>query len=1329
VLALSARITSAQTIAPANDGTNTIVTPNGTQLDISGGTLSNSGANLFHSFQQFGLDPAQTANFLANPQIQNILGRVVGGNPSIIEGLIQVTGSNANLYLMNPAGLLFSATARLNVPGAFIATTATAIAVGNQWWPAFGPTNVANLDGVPDQFAFSGSQPGAIANAGNLAVGTGQDLLLLGGTVVNTGTLTAPSGQVSIVGVPGQTLVRVSQPGRLLNLEFAPLGPMATPALPFTPLTLPQLLTGGNQTSATGLTVNADGTVQLTRSGSRIPTEPGTAIASGNLTTTGPSGGRVKVLGTQVGVLNGAIAANGDTGGGTIRIGGDVQGQGTLPTANRTLVDRESVLNADALQTGNGGRVIVWADQTTSFLGQVHARGGAQLGNGGFVEISGQQNLRFAGTVDVTATAGTVGTILFDPRDINIVPGIGVDDAELLDNTILFDDGGLTTDFTISATTLSNLTGTILLQASRDINVTAPLSLFGGGDVTFIAGGNFNAVGQDIAVGGNLVISATNIAIANVQATNTALLATGDVTLTSPISTFGGNFNLTAGGNVNGVGQSITNAGGNVSLTAASITLGGIDTSQSGFSEGPSLGGNITLTSTTGAITTGALNTSALDGTVGGLGTLGAQAGNVTVTAARDITLSNINAQAGISFLGSGDAIAGAVTLTTTGAGAIRLTGTLTDLEGLEASIATIAQPGLFSGVATPGTIALTHGGGLTNDPFIVGDPGVNGSAGVLNAGSGSVVPLGTQFPVSPQGGLAPSPTPPRTTVSSVNTPPTLTATPVGLNTPVNQPLTIAATALGTVVTDGDTDNTTLTITAIAAGVTVRVNGTLAIPGVTVLTASDQLEITPPPNITGLVELFSLQASDRVSVSNPVTISLTVVAATPNPVWPSIPPCRINCAVPPPPRPPAPPLPSLLATSGLPLLNPVTPDDRFTGEYTAYLGVEPRPTPSLDEMQDIASRVERETGTRPAFVYLSFVPVGLETASAAPDATLELSEADPRRANDQLEIVIVTAQGTPIRKRIAVTRADVLALANQFRQDVADPRKVRGTAYLPEAQQLYHWFMAPVQAELQTRRITNLVMIVDVGLRSLPFAALHDGTRFLVEQYSLGLMPSLSLTDTRYEDVRQAQVLGLGISESTGNLSPLPAVTTEITNLSQLWRSQLLFNQEATLQNLTTTRSQTPYGIVHLATHANFETGALNNSFIQFWNQRLRLDQVQQLGLNNPQVQLLVLSACDTALGDREAELGFAGLAVKTGVKTAIASLWSVSDTATTSLMTRFYQDLRATPIKAEALRQAQLAFIRPNHTTPTADTPTAISKELSHPYFWAGFTVIGSPW
>jgi CHAT domain-containing protein len=191
-----------------------------------------------------------------------------------------------------------------------------------------------------------------------------------------------------------------------------------------------------------------------------------------------------------------------------------------------------------------------------------------------------------------------------------------------------------------------------------------------------------------------------------------------------------------------------------------------------------------------------------------------------------------------------------------------------------------------------------------------------------------------------------------------------------------------------------------------------------------------------------------------------------------------------------------------------------------------------------------------------------------------------------------------------------------------------------------------------------------------------------------------------------------------------------------------LWQGKSFLDEAFTLDNLKAQRRENPFGIIHLATHAEFKAGKPENSYIHLWNSKLGLNQLGQLGWSKPPVELLVLSACRTALGDEEAELGFTGLAVQAGVKSGLGSLYYVSDQGTLGLMTEFYRQLKEAPFKAQALRQAQLAMIKGEVRleggqlhTPGGNVPLPPKlaqlgdTNLSHPYYWAGFTMIGSPW
>ncbi|NES71371.1 MAG: CHAT domain-containing protein, partial [Okeania sp. SIO2D1] len=241
-----------------------------------------------------------------------------------------------------------------------------------------------------------------------------------------------------------------------------------------------------------------------------------------------------------------------------------------------------------------------------------------------------------------------------------------------------------------------------------------------------------------------------------------------------------------------------------------------------------------------------------------------------------------------------------------------------------------------------------------------------------------------------------------------------------------------------------------------------------------------------------------------------------------------------------------------------------------------------------------------------------------------------------------------------------------------------------------------------------------------------------------------GIAPALSLIDTRERDLQKVEVLAMGAEEfSDPEHAPLPSVPFELETITgQLWPGRVFLNEEFTLTNLQNFSDLEAVGIIHLATHGEFRAEDISESYIQLSDRKLSLAELKNLGLENPLVELMVLSACHTALGDRGSEFGFAGLAVAAGVKSALGSLWYVSDEATLTLMTSFYGNLRDAPIKAEALRQAQLAMIRGQARLEggkliteegSFDLPPQLvalgDRNFEHPYYWSGFTMIGNPW
>lgn len=1480
----------AQAIVPAADGTGTVVRSDANRIDITGGQISKDGANLFHSFSKFGLDTNQIANFLSKPEIQTILGRVTGGEASLINGLIQVTGSHANLYLMNPAGIVFGPNARLNVPAAFSATTANGIGFGDRQFNAVGANQYADLVGTPSHFTFAMPQPGAIVNAGQLTVGAGQSLTLVGGTVVNTGQLTAPAGQVTIAAVPGENLVRISQPGHLLSLEIAPLSGSQAPN-DISIASLPELLTGTSPSLTSGLTVTPDRHVQL--AGVQIPNQAGTAIAAGTInvssnvssTAANQTGGVVNVLGKQVGLVNSTIDASGPHGGGLVRIGGDYQGQGTLLNSDRTLVSRGSVISADALAAGNGGRVIVWSDRTTRFYGKINARGGATSGDGGFAEVSSKGWLDYQGEVNAIAPNGKMGVLLLDPTNI-IVEGSGYNfDLSTVDQ---FSDPNQGTNETrLNVFAINNTFADVTLQATNNITFNAPVSIGGGyGYGLTVQAGNNIFINEPIATnGGNLTLIAndptSNAATGTGAIIGNAAITTGRGNFSgqgaavslADVTTNGGNVTITASNGNIATGSLNTNSG-NVTITASNgnITTSNVDASTSNSELNSNSGtiqaiaaGNITmgnLTSSSDVGNGGAINLAAGGRiTANNLDSRSEVTGRQRPGTGGAITLSAANGDINtgtIVSLSRGEIIAGnggAVTLSANNGGIT--TGTISTISASEAGRA--ASPGAVSIAAENG---ITIDGNLFADSFT--STGTAGTARSITLSSnGNITITGGIFygSTSASAGGSLTANTPRTLNLSAGLDPKGADTTIGnFVAPVSVLLPTSVTTRGgsfRLTQTGDL-NFSSTLSTEGGSLSLKTNGlltasnpittdggTLALQGTTIATplldsssairnggavslvARDRIttgvinssstvgsggSVTLDPQGDVQVTLINAQgggiggnvdittnrffrATGSFADQNQTIASISTAGRdgngtitirhsggllkTPFVVGDS----STNGT-------------AAALTTGNGVNQTIAPLQRFPGSYTQAdmrlitqdfpeppqpnlppdgppeaaplppLTANPplptsRPTKTLEEAKETLQDIEQATGVRPALVYIQFVPSllgkSLDFANQEEKLTQQFdtylnpaNRSNPTLAvepgaNDELELLIVTAKGTPFRKRVAgVTRSLILQQADDFRRQIADRRKTDTDSYQKPAQALYQALITPIAAELQARGVQNLALIVDAGLRSVPFAALTDGKQFLVQKYSLGLMPSLSLADTRYVDIRKANVLAVGVSQFE-ELSPLPAAAAEAELITtNLWRGKPLLTPDATFKNVRSERQKTPYGIIHLATHADFEAGAIANSYIQLADARITLDQISQLGLNKPPVELLVLSACRTALGDPDAELGFAGVAVQSGAKSAMGSLWYVSDVGTLALVTQFYQQLKQAPIKAEALRRAQIALLsgqvrfengqlvgigEAGKTVLPPDLAGADAEDLTHPYYWSAFTVIGNPW
>jgi CHAT domain-containing protein len=332
-----------------------------------------------------------------------------------------------------------------------------------------------------------------------------------------------------------------------------------------------------------------------------------------------------------------------------------------------------------------------------------------------------------------------------------------------------------------------------------------------------------------------------------------------------------------------------------------------------------------------------------------------------------------------------------------------------------------------------------------------------------------------------------------------------------------------------------------------------------------------------------------------------------------------------------------------------------------------------------------------------------------------------IEEIDPEAAviysvvlEQQLE-VILSLPGQPLQHYTTVLQpGEVSQVVSSLRQSL-NPAFLPSES-LPPAQRLYDWLLRPAAPLLAQHPVKTLVFVLDDFLRSLPMAVLHDGHQYLIEQYNLALTPGLQLFASPARSSQRFEVLAAGLSEARQGFSALPGVAQETASIESQTEAQVLLNQSFTRANFEHRIDAVPFSIVHLATHGQFSSNA-TDTFILAWDERINVTDLGQWLRNrgdHKPIDLLVLSACQTAKGDDRAVLGLAGIAVRSGAQSTLATLWSVQDRSTAELMTYFYTHLLQSKLgKSQALRQAQLTLLR--------------DSRYRHPYYWAPFVLVGN--
>ncbi|HIK26609.1 MAG TPA: CHAT domain-containing protein [Oscillatoriaceae cyanobacterium M7585_C2015_266] len=337
---------------------------------------------------------------------------------------------------------------------------------------------------------------------------------------------------------------------------------------------------------------------------------------------------------------------------------------------------------------------------------------------------------------------------------------------------------------------------------------------------------------------------------------------------------------------------------------------------------------------------------------------------------------------------------------------------------------------------------------------------------------------------------------------------------------------------------------------------------------------------------------------------------------------------------------------------------------------------------------------------------------------------VQIDQIDPQAAviypiilSDRLE-VIISAPNRPLRHyATALPSWEIENILQKLYSSLY--LGYSGTERLRLSQQVYNWLIQPAEAELAASNIKTLVFVLDGFLRSLPMAALYDGEKYLIEKYNIALSPGLQLFPEGLQRSK-LEVLAAGLTEARAGFSALPGVETEIKQISSKFKAKVLLNENFTRASFKSQIEKGSPQVVHLATHGQFSSNP-EETFLLTWDGQFgvkdfeRVLETRQRFHRNP-IELLVLSACETAAGDRRAALGLAGFALRSGARSTIATLWSVNDESTAALMAEFYQRLTQSNVsmtKAQALREAQLTLLK--------------NPDYNHPYFWAPFVLVGN--
>ncbi|MEE3719083.1 CHAT domain-containing protein [Tumidithrix elongata RA019] len=1059
----------------------------------------------------------------------------------------------------------------------------------------------------------------------------------------------------------------------------------------------------------------------------------------------------IALLGKQVSLLGANIDASGKNGGGTVLIGGDYQGKGIergIVNATNTVVDKNTVILADALTKGNGGKVFIWSDEETIFKGSVSVKGGSKSGNGGFVEVSGKHQLKFAGQVDTSAPNGKFGTLLIDPENIYI----GADDGD---------------PDTYDVSDLAKQTGNVILSATNNITIEELDFVESTGTITIQADSDRDGVGTvtvnpNVGQTGTVSTGSRNIDISGVIV-NLGNLGSGS-----------GNITVTAANSIT-ASQFVATSGGNITVTAKnSITVNGhLDSDNNNGN-----GGTITLKSTMGNIFASSISAYSQN----------ANAGKIDVRAKTGIQISGIasmpfsngvgysqSSPLGSVFMSADDFIdIGALSL-----GKSVDAHLISRNSNISIGLTAIA---LSNGVASNLRLDAKLGiqtGSINSSAQFDGFANVNGNAGNVGMRAGGDIEaeaIHTNATGTGNGGFIDLQSlEGKIRIAKVERynngfyPPSanyLRSDSVG-----GRGGNITLKAAKTVVVDGAFQKDGTDYSIYSGGATG--NGRIWI----------EREIGPAGNFFAVGDATyngtkaaisgGLNANGKENILSPTTVVIgdyskgNIKILTPN----GTPPETIPVTPSPSPTPTTYSYTTVTSLEVRNLLNQnkiaeavVALDNLRTDEFLRSQNNSPRTIPpltSIGQIQNFLANGDRQAGTSSAVVY-TFLD------------------------GQELDLITVTATGAPVYEAIlnkeikAILQKPLLTITAKqaiedavidFRSDLRDPDS---PDYRNTGKPLYDLLIKPIEADIA--QVNNLIFAPDSTFRSIPLAALYNGTQHLCEKFSSSITPSVQVirSDT-YTSLKDADVLKMGATEFIpgGGWRSLPQTLGEMEIIGQLEmasasptsQNAIYLNQQFNEPNVRKLVQNGNEQIVHFSTHG-FESALATESPFGIGQSYL------VLGVNNgvkdllltasdfrnmkglDKKELVVFSACQTFINKTKEQFGLAGAALIGGAKSVLGSYWVVSDQGTMALMGGFYQQLLDAGLpKTKALQNIQKAMLlggaNLNKNAGTLEIPNLQSyvtlalptytKEkltdrpngigLKHPYYWASFGLSGNPW